>query len=253
VDQALQVIAESLDYLCAERLQPNLVWMASHLARHGELQVSPQTLQQLGKISVSSVRRSLQRLAQDQPRLPHRRPRPTNPATRGIPAMRIPWQEQEPGHFETDLVHHCGLSTSGQYVHTLQMIDVATGWSERVAVLGRSYLVIEDAFRRTLARLPFAILEIHPDNGGEFLNDHVLKFWKGQPQPPVLSRSRPWQKNDNRFVEQKNDTLVRAYVGYDRLDTVTQTKVLNQLYDRMWWYPGLRPGRASTSSNRSCI
>ena len=236
VDQALQVIAESLDYLCAERLQPNLVWMASHLARHGELQVSPQTLQQLGKISVSSVRRSLQRLAQDQPRLPHRRPRPTNPATRGIPAMRIPWQEQEPGHFETDLVHHCGLSTSGQYIHTLQMIDVATGWSERVAVLGRSYLVIEDAFRRTLARLPFAILEIHPDNGGEFLNDHVLKFWKGQPQPPVLSRSRPWQKNDNRFVEQKNDTLVRAYVGYDRLDTVTQTKVLNQLYDRMWWY-----------------
>jgi hypothetical protein len=236
VDLALKVIAESLDHLCAERLQPNLVWMASHLARHAELEISPTTLAQLGTISVSSVRRSLQRLAHDEPRLPRRRPRPVNPATRGIPAGRIPWQEHEPGHFETDLVHHCGLSTSGQYLHTLQMIDVATGWSERVAVLGRSYLVMQDGFLRILARLPFPVLEIHPDNGGEFLNNHLLTFWSRQSPPPLLSRSRPWQKNDNRFVEQKNDTLVRAYVGYDRFDTVDQTRLLNQLYDRMWWY-----------------
>lgn len=133
VDHALQIIAESLDYLCAERLQPNQVWMASHLAQHGGLRLSPGAVQQPGKTSVSSVRRSLQRLAQDQGRLPRWRPPPVNPVTRGIPASRIPWQEDEPGHFETDLVHHCGLSTSGQYVHTLQMIDVATGWSERVA------------------------------------------------------------------------------------------------------------------------
>jgi hypothetical protein len=236
VDLALKVIAESLDHLCAERLQPNLVWIASHLARHGELQISPTTLAQLGRISISSVRRSLQRLGQDEPRLPRPRPRPVNLATRGIPASRIPWQEPEPGHFETDLVHHCGLSPSGQYVHTLQMIDVTTGWSERVAVLGRSYLVMQDGFLRILARLPFPVLEIHPDNGGEFLNNHLLAFWKRQSPPPLVSRSRPWQKNDNRFVEQKNDTLVRAYVGYDRLDTVDQTRALNQLYDRMWWY-----------------
>ncbi|MCX6026032.1 MAG: hypothetical protein NTY23_07225 [Chloroflexi bacterium] len=130
----------------------------------------------------------------------------------------------EPGHFETDLVHHCSLSTSCQYVHTLQMIDVATGWSllrgpwrsERVAVLGRSYLVMQDGFLRILARLPFPVLEIHPDNGGEFLNNHLLAFWKRQSPSPLLSRSRPWQK-----------------------DTVDQTWVLNQLYDRMWWFPGL--------------
>jgi hypothetical protein len=236
VDRALKVIAESLDHVCAERLQPNLVWIASHLARHGELEISPTTLAQLGMISISSVRRSLQRLGQDEPRLPRPRPRPVNLATRGIPAGRIPWQEPEPGHFEADLVHHCGLSPSGQYVHTLQMVDVTTGWSERVAVLGRSQLVMQDGFRRIMARLPFPVLEIHPDNGGEFLNYHLLTFWKRQSPAPLISRSRPWQKNDNRFVEQKNDTLVRAYVGYERFDTVDQTRLLNQLYDWMWWY-----------------
>jgi hypothetical protein len=116
------------------------------------------------------------------------------------------------------------------------MVDVTTGWSERVATLGRSYVVMEDAFERILARLPFLVVEIHPDNGSEFLNHHLIRFWKEIVAGVQLSRSRPWQKNDNRFVEQKNDTLVRAYVGYERLDTVSQTILLNQLYDHMWLY-----------------
>jgi hypothetical protein len=149
---------------------------------------------------------------------------------------RIPWQEQEPGHFEVDLVHHCGRTASGDYVHTLQMIDVATGWSERTAVLGRSYLVVEDGFNYILARLPFAVREIHPDNGSEFFNNHLLRFWYGLKPKPQLSRSRPYHKNDNRFVEQKNSTLVRSYLGYDRLDTVAHTLTVNELYDKMWLY-----------------
>lgn len=116
------------------------------------------------------------------------------------------------------------------------MIDVATGWSERVATLGRSYLVMQDAFRRILARLPFPVLEVHPDNGSEFINYHLRRFWKEAANNIELSRSRAWQKNDNRFVEQKNDTLVRAYLGFDRLDTVEQTNLLNQLYNLMWLY-----------------
>ena len=152
---------------------------------------------------------------------------------------RIPWHQQEPGHFEVDLVHHCGSSASGEYVHTIQMIDVATAWSERVAVLGRSYLVMKDGFKRILARLPFPVQEFHPDNGNEFFNHHMLRFWRGLKPKPELSRSRPYHKNDNRFVEQKNSTLVRAYLGYDRLDTVAQTLAVNQLYDKMWVYYNL--------------
>jgi hypothetical protein len=239
VDDALRVIAESTDYICAERLTPNLGWLAKHLAAHGELSVTTQLLEQLECISISTVERILARLRQDEPRLPRRGPKRTNNLLRDVPMKRIPWHEQEPGHFEVDLVHHCGLSASGEYVHTIQMIDVATAWSERVAVLGRSYLVMEDGFQRILARLPFPVQELHPDNGSEFFNHHMLRFWQGLKPEPQLSRSRPYHKNDNRFVEQKNSTLVRAYLGYDRLDTAAQTAAVNQLYDKMWVYYNL--------------
>ena len=236
VDDALRVIAESVDWLCAERLTPNLVWLAEHLATHGELETTPPLLAALGQISISTVGRRLARLRQDQLRLPRRGPERANQVSRDIPMKRIPWSEAQPGHMETDLVHHCGPSASGEYVHTLQMLDVATGWSERVALLGRSYRVMEAAFRYILARLPFPILEIHPDNGSEFLNQHPVRFFRDTVVGVELSRSRPYHKNDNRNVEQKNSTLVRAYVGYERLDTVEQTQVLNRLYDKMWLY-----------------
>jgi hypothetical protein len=236
VDDALRVIAESTDYICAERLTPNLRWLATHLAAHGELTATPHLLEQLDRISVSSVERILTRLRQDEPRLPRRGPRHTNSLLQDVPMKRIPWQEQEPGHFEVDLVHHCGPSSSGEYVHTIQMIDVATAWSERRAVLGRSYRVMKDGFSRILARLPFSVQEFHPDNGGEFFNNHMLRFWRGLKPKPQLSRSRPYHKNDNRFVEQKNATLVRSYLGYDRLDTVAHVLAVNELYDKMWLY-----------------
>jgi hypothetical protein len=190
----------------------------------------------LGQISISTVRRRLKHLRQDQRCLPRRGPERANQATRGVPMKRIPWNEPQPGHFETDLVHHCGTSPSGDYVHTLQMIDVATGWSERVALLGRSYLAMKAGFERCLSRLPFPVLELHPDNGVEFLNQHMVRFFGDTIPGLQLSRSRPYHKNDNRNVEQKNSTLVRAYLGFDRLDTVEQTVVLNQLYDKLWLY-----------------
>jgi len=239
VIRALQVIAESFDYPCAERLRPNLVWMAKHLESHGELELSPALIPKLQKISISTIRRILKRLGRDKPRLPRKNPKDANRYRRDVPTRRIPWNEQVPGHFEADLVHHCGRSPSGQYVHTLQLIDVATGWSERVAILGRSYLVMKDAFHRILSRLPFPVLEIHPDNGGEFFNAHLIKFWEDTIKGVELSRSRPYLSNDNRFVEQKNSTEIRAYIGHDRLDTVDHTNLLNQLYDKLWIYYNL--------------
>ncbi len=236
VDDTLRVIWETLDYVCAERLTPALVPTARLLARHGELRLTQELVEQLGRISVASVQRRLTRLGQDTPRLPRRGPERANRVARTIPMRRIPWDVTEPGHFEVDLVHHSGPSTDGDYVHTLQMIDVATGWSERVAVLGRSQRAMEVGFRRILARLPFPILELHPDNGPEFLNAHLVRFWGTAITGLTLSRSRPYHKNDNRCVEQKNDTLVRAYVGHGRLDTPEQCAALNALYDRMWVY-----------------
>ncbi len=239
VDAALRLIAESLDYVCAERLQPSLVKMADHLAAHGELTITPEVRAALAHISVSTVRRHLKDAPQERPRTTRRRPCAANSALRDIPMRRIPWDEPQPGHLEADLVHHCGASASGEYVHTLQLIDVATGWSERVALLGRSYRAMQDALTRCLARLPFELHEIHPDNGAEFFNQHLRRFFQDTMPGVTLSRSRPYHKNDNRHVEQKNSPLVRAFLGYERLDTVAQTHLLNHLYARMGLYYNL--------------
>jgi len=239
VESALCIIAESFDHICAERLTPNLIWMAHHLDAHGELYLSSSLLDKLQRISTSTVRRILSRHRPSIRRLPRRPPSPPKPLTRGIPMKRIPSNTSQPGHFEVDLVHHSGPNPSGHYVHSLQMVDVATGWSERRAVLGRSWLVVRDAFRHILDQLPFAVREIHPDNGSEFFNYHLLQFWGEAAGHIRLSRSRPYHKNDNPFVEQKNSSLIRAYLGHERLDTAAQTLSLNQLYEKMGCYYNL--------------
>jgi hypothetical protein len=236
VDVAIGVVSAALDYPCAERLTPNLTWMAEHLATHQELEVSDALLEQLDTISISTVERRLRTTRPHQPRRPRKPPRARNAALQGVPMERIPSNIQEPGHLEVDLVHHCGPSASGEYVHTLQLVDVATGWGERRAMLGRSYLVTQDAFRYVLKRLPFPVRKAHPDNGPEFFNHHMRRFWAEEYPGVQLSRSRPYHKNDNPFIEQRNANPVRAYIGYDRLDTVAQTLALNELYDLMWLY-----------------
>jgi IS30 family transposase len=238
VDDAVRVIARSLDYPCAERLQPNLVWMAQHLGRHEELRVGPETLEKLARISVSTLKRSLKRVGRSDPKLATQQPkRPqVSDLRKQYPMSKIAWDIAAAGHFEVDLVHHGGESAAGEYVHTLQMVDVATGWSEVVAVYGRSYRVMADGFDYVLTRLPFAVQEIHPDNGAEFFNHHLLRYWKEKAPDLQISRSRPYQKNDNRFVEENNHSLIRAYIGHDRLDTQAQLNILRQLYEKLWLY-----------------
>jgi len=136
-------------------------------------------------------------------------------------------------------VHHGGESTLGEYAHTLQLIDVATGWSERVMLAGRNYQAMRDAFEQVSQRLPFAIKELHPDNGPEFFNWHLVRYWKEKVSGVQLSRSRPYHKNDNRYVEQKNDTLVRQYFGSLRLETKEQIEAGNRLYEQLWLYYNL--------------
>lgn len=146
VSEVIRVVWESLDQICAQRLTPGLLTTARHLAGFGELRLSDDVATLLAEISRPTVQRILTRLSQDVPRLPRRGPERANHLAREIPMGRIPWDTEEPGHFEVDLVHHSGPSTSGEYVHSLQMIDVALGWSERVAVLGRGQRAMEAGF-----------------------------------------------------------------------------------------------------------
>jgi hypothetical protein len=239
VADVVRVVWESLDYVCAERLTPVLLTTAQQLALWEELVLTPEVEAALGTISRATVQRLLQRFRQYTPKLPRRKPQLPNRLLRQVPMERLSWAIAHPGSFEADLVHHCGMVTAGEYVHTLQLVDIATGWSERVAVLGRSQATMVEGFRRVQARLPFPISHLHPDNGSEFFNDHLIRYFGEEMTGLRLSRSRPFRKNDNRFVEQKNATLVRAYVGYERLDTKGQCAALNVLYDQLWVYYNL--------------
>jgi hypothetical protein len=239
VADVVRVVWESLDYVCAERLTPVLRDTARQLAKWEELALTSEVEMALGTISRATVQRLLERFQQDTPKLPRRKPQPPNQLLRNVPMERISWMTESPGSFETDLVHHCGAVAAGDYVHTLQLVDIATGWSERVAVLGRSQEAMVRGFRKVQERLPFTIKHLHPDNGSEFFNDHLIRYFGEEITGLRLSRSRPYHKNDNRFVEQKNRTLVRAYVGYDRLDNGTQCAALNALYDQLWLYYNL--------------
>lgn len=233
------LVWESLDYICAERLTPVLLSTARHLQRLGVLRLTGGVEEQLGHISRATVARILSKHRSRKQRLPQKGPQRANQLKREVPMKRIPWNTVEAGHFEVDLVYHCGESTLGEHIHTLQLIDVATGWSERVAVLGRGQQAMEQAFRHVLSRLPFPVKELHPDNGPEFLNAHLVRFWKEKVIGVQLSRSRPYHKNDNRFVEQKNDSLVRQYFGTLRLETTEQCQQMNEIYEWMWLYYNL--------------
>jgi len=187
------VTAQALDYPCAERLHPALLTTAQHLARWGMLSLASAQEEQLGRLSVATLRRIPGSLRRDRPRPLPRSPQDHNPWRRDIPMLRLPYNLQEPGHLEIDLVHHCGLSASGEYVYTLQMVDIATGQVEPVAVPGRSYLAMQDAFLVILQRLPFPIHELHPDNDTAFFNAHLIRFWQERipDLQPAATSSQP--------------------------------------------------------------
>ncbi len=239
VEEVIVSVWESLDYICAERLTPTLLTMAQHLARFGAVKLTREVEGQLQTISRATVSRVLRAYRSRRRRLPQKGAERANQVTKGVPMGRLAWDITEPGHFEVDLVYHSGESTTGEHGHTIQMVDVATGWSERVAVLGRGQRAMQAGFEHLLSRLPFAIVELHPDNGSEFFNYHLVRYWKEKVVGVQLSRSRPYQKNDNRIVEQKNDTLVRQYFGDLRFDRPEQIEAMNMLYEQMWLYYNL--------------
>ena len=238
VADAVKLIAKSLDYPCAERLKPNLVWMAEQLDRHKELRLEDGLKTKLTTISVSTIKRLVRNPERRLEKIAFRNypAKPHSPLKSQIPVRIIPWETSVPGHFEVDMVRHCGVSLQGNYAHTLQLLDVASGWSEIVPVYGNSYAAMKDGFDFLFARLPFPVLEFHPDNGSEFINALLLKHWKQLVPNLTISRSKPYRKNDNRFVEENNNSLIRAYTGPARFDSAAQLDTLRELEDLLWLY-----------------
>jgi hypothetical protein len=237
VDQAIAIISDTLDWICAERIQPTLAETAQQLAKFDEIVVSDEVMGKLGRISISSVGRALARVRpQRKGLLPRaRRGRSAdNAAADLVPVSVIPWDEPEPGHFEVDLVQHG--PPDGEVVYTIQCVDVLTGWSERFAMLGNSYPVMWQAFHTFSRHCPIPVREIHSDNGSEFINHALIGYFGQELADASQTRGRKGYKNDNRFVEQKNGSLVRAYLGHLYLHTRQHVRLLNALYRDMWLY-----------------
>ena len=144
------------------------------------------------------------------------------------------WDENEPGFCEIDLVAHDGGSACGDFCQTLDLTDVASGWTEIKAVQNKAQTHVFSALQHLRQQLPFPLLGIDSDNGGEFINNELKRYCESE--HITFTRSRPYRKNDNCFVEQKNYTVVRRTVGYYRYDTHDQLEVLNELYASLRLY-----------------
>lgn len=225
---AIALIWEALDYPCAERLHPVLLPMAELLATHGELELTPALRQALSQISRATLARRLAHMPSPKARRRLPRPKPSL-LHRQVPVGRYAWNEDRPGALEVDLVEHNGGSTAGHYAYTLTVVDVVTCWSRRRAILGRSQHAVHQALDGLLRDWPYPVWSLQTDNGSEFLNNHLLRYTR-QHGLKIL-RIRPYHKNDNAHVEQRNRQFVREVVGYARYDRPEHVEALNRLYD----------------------
>jgi hypothetical protein len=232
---ALKVLWEASGYICAERLRPFLASLSALLQRHGQLHVSPEIEEQLKLASVSTVERNLRQLRRQRRELFARRLSQTKPGTllrKEVPVVVGQWKELDrPGYLEVDSVSHSGERIVGEWIWTISATDLSTGWTERVPVLGSTQEMVLAAMQRIRQQLPFPLLGIHSDNGHEFLNRRLITWCRDE--GILLARSRPHHKNDNPHVEQKNWTLVRRLIGYQRLDTPWQLQWLDEFYTEL--------------------
>ncbi len=232
---ALKVLWEASGYICAERLRPFLRPLSLLLVRHGQLELTPELEKQLRMVSTSTVERNLRQLRRKHRDLFERRMSQTKPATllrHEVPIVVGQWRELDrPGYLEVDSVAHSGGSVVGKWIWTISVTDLSTGWSERVPVMGRNQEPVLEAMQRIRQQLPFPLLGIHPDNGHEFINRRLINWCHDE--GIQISRSRPFHKNDNAHIEQKNWTLVRRLIGYQRLDTTAQLNWLDEFYTEL--------------------
>ncbi len=224
-----------MDYICGKRLQPALPELISVLERHNELSCERETRAKLLQISAATIDRLLRPERRKYELRSRSRTRPGTLLKHQIPIRTFSdWDEQCPGFAEIDLVGHDGGHAVGDYCQTLDLTDIATTWTETMAVKNKAQVWVFKALKKLRKNLPFPLLGLDSDNGGEFINTQLERYCRDQKL--TFTRSRPYRKNDNCFVEQKNYSVVRRAVGYGRFDTEEQLQLLNELYSQLRLY-----------------
>ena len=232
---ALRRIWLILDFICGKRLVAIMPEVVRRLEYFGEFKCDARTREKLLKISAATIDRLLSPERRKHQLRGRARTKPGTLLKHQIPLRTFSeWNEQRPGFVEIDLVAHDGGLAAGEYLYTLDMTDVYSGWTEVQAVQNKAQVWVFAALKELRAQLPFALQGIDSDNGSEFINDHLLEYC--QHEGITFTRSRPYRKNDNCFVEQKNYTIVRRHVGYQRLMGPEQLALVNELYGHLRLY-----------------
>jgi hypothetical protein len=218
---------------CSKRLKPMLpIWLPGYSEYFGEL--APDVIKALLKISPSTIDRILKPIRIQYIKRGRSTTKPGTLLRKQIPIKTNQWDESRPGFLEADTVAHCGDSTSGMYVNTIDFVDIATGWTEQRAVWGKGETGVLEQIKNIEKTLPFPLLGFDCDNGGEFLNYHLQRHFTERKQPVQFTRSRAYHKDDNAHIEQKNWTHIRQWLGYDRLYNPNIVPMLNNLYTKEW-------------------
>jgi hypothetical protein len=235
VRAALEQVWRAANGICGKRLVPIMAALVEALERHGELKLDPDTRHLLLALSPATADRLLKRTRAGSK--PHGMST-TKPGTllkKAIPVRTFAeWDDAKPGFMEIDLVAHCGDSTHGEYLNSLDMVDVKTRWVELCGLINRSQATVKAAIIACRERLPYPLLGLDSDNGAEFINAGLKHYCEAQ--QITFTRSRAYKKNDQAYVEQKNWTAVRQTVGYDRYEGEAACQALNAVYEPLCLY-----------------
>lgn len=220
--------------ICGKRLQPFMPEIVARLEHFDELQLDEETKRLLLQMSAATIDRRLSAYRQQR----GRGLSTTKPGTllkQSIPIRTFAdWNETEPGFVEMDLVAHCGETLEGVYLNTLTAVDVLTGWTECLILPQRNQLAVLTALESLQQRLPFTLRGIDCDNDGAFINRTLLRYCEAARL--TFTRSRPYRKNDQAFVEQKNGNIVRGNIGYRRYTSVEAAGLIKAIYEDLHAY-----------------
>jgi len=212
VAQALEVVWRAVDCACSKRLAPFLPELVPILERHGELHCSASVREDLISLSSSTIDRLLKPVRMYRLRHPHLHVRSPTAVKGRVPVRTFgEWANAPVGSMQVDLVLHCGNSTSGFFLTSLVAVDVATGWTECTPVWGHTQPRVGGAIDRIRRMTPFGLVALHSDNGGEFLNEPLCRYCGNH--GIAFTHGRPYKKNDQAYVEQKNWQVVRRIIG----------------------------------------
>jgi hypothetical protein len=232
VREALIVIWEASDRVCGKRLRPLVPILVQAMERHGHLRLAPEVRAGLEAMSAATIDRALREAREPGGGRKRRNAPPSAAIRRSVPVRTFDrWDDPAPGFVEADLVAHGGPSAKGSFVQTLTLTDIATGWTECAPLLVREQKLLTEVLSEVRKRMPFALLGFDTDNDSVFMNETVKTYC--EEAGLVFTRCRPYRKNDQAWVEQKNGAVVRRTVGYRRYEGLEAAAALARLYSSL--------------------